>query len=288
MFTKIHIFFSKLLFPLFYSISNLMNMIKPLSIYSEEETIQKLQQGYSFSRYGDGELQICVGRGGAGGFQRCDPEITNALNQILAMDTKSNPGFIVGLISTLGSFKGYNLRQKKFYATYNLTRRNAILKLLYNEGRGQQYGDPVCVRVWGFHHDTKDTLYKKIEDLNKIWQEKNVLVVEGPSVKLGINTDVLYSAKSVSRIIVPAKEAFDKRKEIFDAVVHQKDFDLVLLACGPTATVLAYDIYKTGKQAIDFGQMQTDYIKKSLEFDGFHHEVMPESKYKEQIVSRIL
>lgn len=40
---------------------------------------------------------------------------------------------------------------------------------------------------------------------------------------------------------------------------HAKDFDLVLISLGPTATVLSYDISKHGIRCIDTGHIDIEY-----------------------------
>lgn len=270
-----------------YICCNIDNKIRPIHFYTEDQTIEMLKQGYSIGRFGDGEINICCERYGAGGFQDLNLELSKDLNKILMLDTNREEKFLIAIISTFGSFSGYNKRQKKYYAHYNFTRRNWLLRHICNRGREQKYADPLFARMWGFHEDTKQSLYNKVEKLNAIWENKRLLIVEGADCKVGINSDLLYSAKKIERIIVPSKNAFDKRTEIVELICKQKDIDIILLICGPTATVLAYDLYKLGYQAIDFGQTQKDYINKAMEFDGFKHNVQKEDLYEQQIVAQI-
>jgi hypothetical protein len=130
-------------------------------------------------------------------------------------------------------------------------------------------------------------MYGKIEKLNSIWDGKKLLIVEGAACKTGINTDLLYAASHIERVLVPGKNAFDKRQEIINEVIRHKDIDLVLLVCGPTATVLAHDLYQLGYWAIDFGQGQGSYIDKAKLFDGYRHKTLNETDYKNQIVATI-
>ena len=43
-----------------------------------------------------------------------------------------------------------------------------------------------------------------------------------------------------------------------EAKKHEK-YALYLIALGPTATVLAYDLYKSGRQAVDVGHVDIEY-----------------------------
>lgn len=79
--------------------------------------------------------------------------------------------------------------------------------------------------------------------------------------------------------------------------------DLVLLALGPTATVLAYDLAKEGLWAIDSGNLDMEYEwylrnkkqkeiipgKYSIEVDGGTRvSVIRDEKYEEQIIAKLI
>lgn len=79
--------------------------------------------------------------------------------------------------------------------------------------------------------------------------------------------------------------------------------DLILIALGQTATVLAYDLYKMGYQALDIGHVDVEYewmkmgaIKKErivgrfmneIDSGAFVDESFDNSKYLSQIVYTI-
>lgn len=67
------------------------------------------------------------------------------------------------------------------------------------------------------------------------------------------------TARSVKRILAPARDAYDKYAEIMEAACKQDKDALYLIALGPTATILAYDLHKTGRQAIDVGHVDIEY-----------------------------
>ena len=64
---------------------------------------------------------------------------------------------------------------------------------------------------------------------------------------------------SIQRIICPSENAFDEYDEIFEKILEYGKNKLILLALGPTATVLAYDLYKVGYRAIDIGHVDIEY-----------------------------
>ena len=87
------------------------------------------------------------------------------------------------------------------------------------------------------------------------------------------------------------------------AVMDAQNFDLVLIALGPTATVLAYRLHKKGLQALDIGHIDIEYewYKKGvLEKEPVQHKYIGEMPggdivedvtdecYNEQIIGRFL
>ncbi len=61
------------------------------------------------------------------------------------------------------------------------------------------------------------------------------------------------------RILGPERDAFLKYEQIMEAVLKTDPGRLVLIAMGPTATVLAYDLAKMGYQALDIGHIDIEY-----------------------------
>jgi hypothetical protein len=60
--------------------------------------------------------------------------------------------------------------------------------------------------------------------------------------------------------LAPNREAFEKYDMILEKVkMYSTEKYLILLALGPTATILAYDLAKLGYQAIDIGHIDIEY-----------------------------
>ena len=71
--------------------------------------------------------------------------------------------------------------------------------------------------------------------------------------------DLLNNANSIKRILVPAEEAYNKYDKIYKEAIKMDKKNLILIAAGPTATVLAYDLSKLGYQAVDIGHIDIEY-----------------------------
>ena len=107
---------------------------------------------------------------------------------------------------------------------------------------------------------SKRTVPKYIKRLKKIWDKRDVVIIEGDKSRLGVGNDLFNNMKSIQRIICPAFNAFNYYENIINAVKTKVSRDkLILIALGPTATALAYDLYKLGYQALDVGHVDIEY-----------------------------
>lgn len=83
---------------------------------------------------------------------------------------------------------------------------------------------------------------------------------DGNDSRFGVGDYFLDNSTSVRRILCPSTDAFLKYEEIHDEIkAHARKDDLILLALGATATVLAYDLAKEGFQALDIGHADIEY-----------------------------
>lgn len=74
-----------------------------------------------------------------------------------------------------------------------------------------------------------------------------------------MGNDLFDNARSIVRILCPAESAFDRYEEIYNEAIKQPKDKLFLIALGPTAGVLAYDLAMQGYQAIDLGHADLSY-----------------------------
>lgn len=95
--------------------------------------------------------------------------------------------------------------------------------------------------------------------IQKIWEQRDIVFIEGISSRLGVGNDLFSNAKSIVRILCPAENAFDKYDEIFNTAKEMPVSSLMLIALGPTATILSFDLSEVGYQAIDVGHIDIEY-----------------------------
>lgn len=125
-------------------------------------------------------------------------------------------------------------------------------------GKRYIYGDSLITRPY-IDLKSKKHAAKVFPLLKKLWNGRDLLIVEGVQTRLGVGNDLFSNAKSIRRILAPAKNAFDSFDEIRMSVLDNWSGELVLIALGPTATVLAADLSKEGIQVLDIGHIDIEY-----------------------------
>ena len=151
----------------------------------------------------------------------------------------------------------------------------------------------------------KSNVPKYIKKFKKIWEGRDILIVEGEKTRFGIGNNLLSNSKSIKRIICPAKHAFRVYDKILKAILTIDKSHLVLIALGPTASVMAYDLCNLGYQAVDIGHADIQYelflrnakemiyipFKFVNEYNNGKNETVEEVKdvnYYNQIIFKIL
>jgi glycosyltransferase family protein len=224
-------------------------------IKSVEETLDKIiEDKCSISRFGDGEFS-CMNCSRIS-FQDPSEELAERLKEVIASDL---PNLLVGLPDCFGSLDVYVPYTRKFWRKYMSKKRQATYSYLkmnrayYNAFFNRYY---LNFNKTDEHYQRCRGYFKRIQE---IWKHREVIICEGQETRLGVANDLLDGAKSVSRIICPSKHAFKKYDEILSTFDDINSDVLILVALGPTATVLAYDLCKREYQAVDIGQINEEY-----------------------------
>ncbi|RWZ42788.1 GT-D fold domain-containing glycosyltransferase [Lactiplantibacillus plantarum] len=222
-------------------------------IIDDIATIKKIKDEHlSVSRFGDGELRWMTGIDNDS-FQDNNSDLSARLKEIINSDVS---GHIVCLpdvfteqrkYTTFNSLAWKKLIIKNWKLWFPYINKN---KVFYDSNFTRPYIDRK-------HKEKSGELFNQIKE---IWLNKNILIVEGQKTRFGVDNDLISNANKIGRILGPAVNAFDSYSEIIEAVKkNASDYDLILLALGPTATVMAYDLSLFGIQAIDIGQVDIEY-----------------------------
>lgn len=235
---------------------NWFNFTHPLKILDFDATIAEIKRGKSFSRFGDGEISwIHENCPKENAFQNNDHRLSQRLKAVL-----DNPveNLMIGLPHSFRHTRGHTEASKQFWKQYNLNYQKANYSLFDPR---VTYGDAQISRWYILYQDkSPDAMEPKIRQLKSIWQDRDIVVIEGENSKIGVGNDLLANAKSLRRIIIPAKNAFNAYDEILQCALSVTPVpEMFLIAAGPTATVLAYDLAKAGCQAVDIGHVDVEY-----------------------------
>lgn len=207
----------------------------------------------SVSRYGDGEIVMLFG-GGYSGYQGADKQLAKRLKQVL--QAKDAPNHVIGMPLPLKTTSNLRHVSKEFWDYFTMRRWKRLLPFLSSE---LQYVDTQLSRFY-IIYDDKSHCKKQIELLKMIWNDRDVVIIEGAQSRTGIGNDLYSNTKSIKRIVGYATDAFSHYDKMLKAVVDNVSKDkLILLSYGPTATILAYDLAKLGYQAIDLGHLDIEY-----------------------------
>lgn len=229
---------------------------KQLHFYSDEEVFEMLaSHGKSLARFGDGEMAWICGKARGYFGQENSERLSNMLIDVL---TSSEEKVLIGI----PNYYGEDGNEPKFNKEY-LEARAAHLAEYENKwaeltSPEKRYADAFITRVYYGRPDRDAGWYfRKWKD---VWNNRNVLIVEGAKTRFGVGNDLLDNAQSVKRIVAPAENAFSKYDEIVQSVKeHYEEGMLILTALGPTATILAYELGISSYQTIDIGHLDIEY-----------------------------
>lgn len=247
---------------IFYSFSSTYFIFKYMpNVHNTEVTLKEIIiNKKSISRFGDGEIDFILGKGSPS--QPYNSELAEKLSKILKDIDKNKETLIAIPFVWSLAFKEYTNYSLKYWGVYLLKNYRKIYKLL---DLNYKYYDSQCTRIYINRRD-KEKVKQYFDLWKELWNGKDVLVVEGEISRMGVGNDLLNNAKTVQRILCPAKNAYSKYDEIKNAILKNAKNSLVLILLGPTATVLSYELSKIGIQAIDLGNLDIEYewLKRNL------------------------
>lgn len=220
---------------------------------SDEETINKIvNEGCSLTRYGDGEFKWLM-MVKQNSFQNDSKELSNDLLEVI---NSNNPKLLIGIPHTFNNTSGYNL-VGKYYWNYFICKYYDRVSNFLNLNK--VYSDAMITRPY-MDYKNKKLHVQNFSLFKKIWDKRNVILIEGDKSYWGVGSDLLSNANSIRRIICPNHDAYFVIDKIYDSVIKNvKSDDLILIALGPTASILSYRLCNSGYQAIDIGHLDIEY-----------------------------
>lgn len=224
-------------------------------ICSVKATCEKIiSDKCSMSRYGDGEFEIIFGHA-KDIYQDNDEDLAKRLREILISDLDNH---IVALADDYGAMEGLRRKNKNTIRRYMTEEKREKHYALLNMDK--EYYNAYISRPYVIYpHNEIGRAKERFDNLKRIWADRNILIIEGGSTRMGVGNDLFANAESVQRIIAPSENAYRVYDEIYHAALRYGKNKLILIALGPTATVLAYDLAKAGYWALDIGHLDLEY-----------------------------
>lgn len=264
-------------------------------IASIDETIRRIaQEGCSISRFGDGEL-LLTNPDKAIGFQQGSPRLAAMLREVLVSHEE---GHLVCLSDTFTNLYRYNRKCRRFWRTHFFLYGSWWDRYLTP---GRTYYNTFVTRPY-MDFASKEASGGWFESMRSIWNNRDVVIIEGAQSRLGVGNDLFDGARSIRRILCPPRNAFERYDEILAQALKLEKGVLFLIALGPTATVLSYQLFKAGYQAVDAGHVDIEYewwrmnAKRKVKIErkfvneaagGDRVKAPADSRYEQQIYAQI-
>lgn len=253
--TKLYIFIRHPLLSIRYRIK--VRMFKNLKIMSIEDSISMVKTGkYSVSRFGDGELRWILNLE-IGYFQQGSKKLGESLKRALNDDDEN---MLIGLPNVFNSVDELRYDDSVAWKRLVIEYGDRWSKIIPMD---KIYIDANITRPY-IDREDRDRSEYYFKSLKEIWDNKNVVIIEGDKTRFGIGNTFIENALSVKRIICPSVNAFEKYSDILQVckssiVGAGKKDTICLVALGPTATVLTCDLAKEGLIAFDIGHLDIEY-----------------------------
>lgn len=222
-----------------------------IKVHSIDETIDELlHTEKSMVRFGDGEIVMIKGVDLM--LQKASAEIADGLKEILAYRYDD---LIVTIPGIFDGLSDHHKASQKFWRDHLLFCRKTY-ETYCNPNR--VYYTTFVSRCYYFAKDRTpcDGWFAKIR---KIWENRDVVIVEGSRTHNGVGNDLLDTAKTIERIICPPSDAYGALPAILEACAAYEKDRLFLLSVGVAAKFLAAELFRLGYRVLDIGNLDMEY-----------------------------
>ena len=223
------------------------------AVLSIQETLTYIVENKcSVSRFGDGEIKLVAGQSLA--FQPYSRALQEGLESVLTCPVDNLLVCIPGIFGDMS----YLIPDARKHWERHLARFRKDW-IHYTSSGAVLFGNAFMTRCYQMMQDKQaSTAY--FRTLKQIWEYRDVLLVEGAESRLGVGNDLFDGVSSLRRILAPNADAFS----LYDRILAEVESCaspscLILIALGPTATILAFDLARKGYQALDIGHVDIEY-----------------------------
>lgn len=217
-------------------------------VLNEWKTLERILNGCSLARYGDGEVKHMDGRRNVS--QGFVPSLQKALKEAFS---HRSTNYLVGVPNV---FDGRQFTEVNEGYIWSMRRRFAkIADTKY------EYGSSYITRGDLFPAMHYPSFWYVMSEL---WNGRDVVLVRGHE-KRANPEGMMARARNIDRVETPSAHAWSEYGRILlECMSHPRE-SLYLLCVGPTATVLAMDLCKSGRWAVDIGHLGMFYRRLGIE-----------------------
>ncbi len=222
-----------------------------------DQTITYIEKRHcSIARFGDGEFDHILNLKDEG-FQTRSTELIQALKGVLQ---NKNPELLLCVPRCMNTIKDCNEHAGTFWIEWGKNHHHEQIVDMIRSFTGNKYrfGDAQITRPY-IDWSTDKRARRLFPKLKHFWENKEIILVEGEQTRMGVGNDLFDNAASVKRILCPAVNAYEFCSDIQKEILNCYRGELILLALGPTATVLASALADMGIQALDIGNLDIEY-----------------------------
>lgn len=268
---------------------------KPIKVIGIDQTLDYvIKNKSSLVRFGDGEVNLMWGLPIP--YQNHDLELANQLKHIVGLE--SDEKLVVCLPDAFTDRFKFTSWAIPFWKDHMDHYMDFYRELCSNSW----YGSTFISRPY-IDYEDKSKAKGQFEKLKSIWENRDILIVEGITSRSGVGNDLFDKVKSVKRIICPSHNAYSVVDNIQEEIMKYAENRLILCMLGPTAKVLSYNLCQMGYQVLDVGHIDSEYewmkmgAKTKVKFSHKHTaehnfdqdiEFIDDETYNSQIVARIL
>jgi len=228
-----------------------------LRVMSPDRTIRYIEKHRcSIARFGDGEFDHILDLKDEG-FQKRSRELSEGLSKVLE---NKDPVLLLCVPRCMNTIRECNDHSALFWTEWgrNGHHQQIIGMIREKAGRMYRFGDSQITRPY-IDWKTDKRAVRLFPRLKHLWKDRDIIIVEGDQTRMGVGNDLFAGARTVKRILAPAVDAFEFRHEILNSVLERYQGELILMALGPTATILAAEFADRGIQALDIGNIDIEY-----------------------------
>lgn len=240
-------------FNIVYELKKLRKTHHNIAVKTYDETIKDMTDK-SLIRFGDGEF-VLIG-GGDIYYQPYSKELADKLSTILLSNYDNLTICVPDIFDNL---KNWDNKSRKFWSCFR-TLRYTVLQNNTHPDEIYKYGSTNATRPYmGLPNNRKNLAKGYYNSLKKVWDNQDIVFIEGKTTRNGVGNDLYNNAKSIQRIICPHTDAYASYKKILTETLKLRKDVLILISLGPAGKVLGFELWRQGYHVLDLGHIDSDY-----------------------------